>query len=312
MKIIIKGADFKDKNLESTTISKYYNVTYSGDGKSSSSSPRTIAYGEDGYATQDLVATIKVLSSHTFNSVTSVSVGGKDLLPSEYTVSGQTVTVPANKVNGDVVIVFSATAVNTEPETPTMYTFTINPTPSNATVTLTASGYAQSGNSITVPSGTSVAWKVEASGYVTQNGTHTVNKTETKNVTLTEVTTGSYAEVSFSNSGFYNNSSQGGGVTSPNTSWIYSDLIPINNLTNGPDGYCTSLLQGHSKVAEVYYASSNSIDVSAFLGSYGSTVQGETNQFSAETVKENAPEGTLYVGFSTHGANKPLVVYVLN
>ena len=62
---------------------------------------------------QDLVATIKVLSSHTFNSVTSVSVGGKDLLPSEYTVSGQTVTVPANKVNGDVLIVFSATAVNT-------------------------------------------------------------------------------------------------------------------------------------------------------------------------------------------------------
>ena len=32
--------------------------------------------------------------------------------------------------------------------TPTNVTFTINPTPSNATVTLTASGYTQSGNSI--------------------------------------------------------------------------------------------------------------------------------------------------------------------
>ena len=131
MKIIIKGASFKDNNLESTTISKYYSVTYSGDGVSSSSSPRTIAYGEDGYATQDLVATIKVLSSYTFNSVTSVSVGSKTLLTSEYTVSGQTVTVPANKVNGNVVIAVSATAVNTgggsgdnggdTPSVPTIY-----------------------------------------------------------------------------------------------------------------------------------------------------------------------------------------------
>ena len=65
-----------------------------------------------------MVATIKVLSSYTFNSVTSVSVGGKALTSSEYTVSGQTVTVPANKVNGNVVIAVSATAVNTEPEEP--------------------------------------------------------------------------------------------------------------------------------------------------------------------------------------------------
>ena len=70
------------------------------------------------------------------------------------------------------------------PEEPTMYTFTINPTPTNATVTLTASGYSQSGKSITVPANTSVAWKVTASGYTEQKGTHTVTKTETKNVTL--------------------------------------------------------------------------------------------------------------------------------
>ena len=113
MKIIIKGADFKDNNLESTTISKYYSVTYSGAGVSSSSAPKSIAYGDDNYATQDLVATIKVLSSYTFNSVSSVSVGGTTLLTSDYTVSGQTVTVPANKVNGNVVIAVSATAVNT-------------------------------------------------------------------------------------------------------------------------------------------------------------------------------------------------------
>ena len=60
----------------------------------------------------------------------------------------------------------------------------------------------------------------------------------------------------------------------------------------------------------VYYASSNSNDASAFLGHYGSTVQGETAQFTAEEVKTNAPEGTQYVGFSTHAGHKPLTVYV--
>ncbi len=67
-----------------------------------------------------------------------------------------------------------------------MFTFTINPTPSDATVELTAPGYVQTGNSIDVPSGTIVTWKVSASGYTEQNGTHTVTKTETKSVTLNE------------------------------------------------------------------------------------------------------------------------------
>lgn len=75
----------------------------------------------------------------------------------------------------------------TPPATPTNYTFTINPNPSNATVTLTASGYTQSGNSITVASGTSVSWKVSASGYTEQNGTHTVTKTESKSITLSAI-----------------------------------------------------------------------------------------------------------------------------
>ena len=104
------------------------------------------------------------------------------------------VTIPANTtVTGDIKISASATAVvpdepvtPDEPDTPTMYTFTINPTPTNATVTLTADGYTQSGNSITVPANTNVAWKVSASGYTQQTGTHTVTKTESKSVTLSE------------------------------------------------------------------------------------------------------------------------------
>lgn len=68
--------------------------------------------------------------------------------------------------------------------TPTNVTFTINPTPSNATVTLTASGYTQSGNSITVLSGTKVSYTVSASGYTSKSGSKTVSYTQSLGVTL--------------------------------------------------------------------------------------------------------------------------------
>ena len=108
------------------------------------------------------------------------------------------VTIPANTtVTGDIKISASATAIvpdvpvtPDEPATPTMYTFTINPTPTNATVTLTASGYTQSGKSITVPANTVVSWKVSASGYTQQSGTHTVTKTESKGVALSAISGG--------------------------------------------------------------------------------------------------------------------------
>lgn len=64
------------------------------------------------------------------------------------------------------------------------FTLTINPTPADATVTLTAEGYTQSGNSITVPSGTSVQWTVSANGYVSQSGEETITEDTTKQITL--------------------------------------------------------------------------------------------------------------------------------
>lgn len=64
------------------------------------------------------------------------------------------------------------------------FTLTINPTPADATVTLTAEGYTQSGNSITVPSGTSVQWSVTAEGYTTQSGTQIVSSDLTLPITL--------------------------------------------------------------------------------------------------------------------------------
>ena len=135
-----------------------------------------------------------VLNNNYENLVVTVTMDGNTV---NWFANGK-VTIPANTtVTGDIKISASATAIvpdepviPDEPATPTMYTFTINPTPTTATVTLTASGYSQSGNSITVPANTLVTWKVSASGYTHQSGTHTVTKTESKNVALSAVSGG--------------------------------------------------------------------------------------------------------------------------
>lgn len=71
-----------------------------------------------------------------------------------------------------------------------MITYTINPTPADATVTLTAGGYTQVGNSITVSYGTSLIWEVAKTGYITEYGSTTVignnGDVITKSIILTE------------------------------------------------------------------------------------------------------------------------------
>jgi len=63
-------------------------------------------------------------------------------------------------------------------------TFTINPTPSNATVTLTAQGFTQTGNSITVLYGTTVNWSVSLADYATQSGSILINDDDSMNIVL--------------------------------------------------------------------------------------------------------------------------------
>lgn len=67
------------------------------------------------------------------------------------------------------------------------YKLTIDPTPAGATVQLSASGYAQSGNSILVSSGTSVTYSVSAEGYTPKSGTVTVSSNQTVEVSLVPV-----------------------------------------------------------------------------------------------------------------------------
>lgn len=65
-------------------------------------------------------------------------------------------------------------------------TFTINPTPDTATVKLYASGHKQEGNSISVPSGTSVKYVVANLGYESESDTIIVTSNTTLPIVLEE------------------------------------------------------------------------------------------------------------------------------
>lgn len=67
-------------------------------------------------------------------------------------------------------------------------TLTITPTPSDADVVLTASGFTQSGNSITVEEGTEVTYTVSKSGYITKSGTVAPTSDTIITVALEEIT----------------------------------------------------------------------------------------------------------------------------
>ena len=62
------------------------------------------------------------------------------------------------------------------------HNLTINPTPSDATVTINGNNV----NSVTVASGTSISWSVSADGYTAQSGSLTLTDDTTKDVVLEE------------------------------------------------------------------------------------------------------------------------------
>lgn len=68
-------------------------------------------------------------------------------------------------------------------------TFIITPTPSNALVQLTADGYIQENNGITVKSGTLVNWRVTAIGYQEKSGSRVITEDLTQSIILDEIVT---------------------------------------------------------------------------------------------------------------------------
>lgn len=63
---------------------------------------------------------------------------------------------------------------------------TINPTPAESTVVLTATGYTQTDNSISVEEGTTVHYSVSKNGYTTKEEDVVVNETSTIQVILAQ------------------------------------------------------------------------------------------------------------------------------
>ena len=103
-------------------------------------------------------------------------------------VDGSTITIRNGIISGSAVYDDSslvARIVALEDKINTMFvTLTINPTPSDATVTLTAQGFSQKGNSITVLKGTEVSYYVAATGYTSKSGTWTSQSSEIKEIVL--------------------------------------------------------------------------------------------------------------------------------
>lgn len=189
-----------------------------------------------GYSSATTIATIVLDEANYEGHAIKVMMGSTDV-SSWYSVGN--VIVPANTpITSNITISVSATAVSggdpiipDEPVTPTMYTFTINPTPTNSTVTLTASSYTQSGNSISVASGTTVSWTVSADGYYDKNGSETVTKDKTLNVRLSEVVNPGGSEVVFLNTDFEVGGIGGDGkqLVDINSRWRQKDLKTFNS-----------------------------------------------------------------------------------
>jgi hypothetical protein len=185
MIIKLKGATFSNNInglLNSWPITFYGRTLVTGTFTSSVSKGETYT------------ATFNVADKCTVDSV-DITRGGT--VVGGATISGNTITisVPTTTESGPISITFNGSKENgddpivpdepDEPITPTGYRFTINPTPSTATVTLTAEGYTQNGNSINVPSGTVVTYTTAADKYKTRsNETITITEDTTKEVAL--------------------------------------------------------------------------------------------------------------------------------
>lgn len=138
----------------------------------------------------------------SLNSVTITVIPTPDdaivtLTATGYTQDNNSITVPINTqvtyqisrigYQSSTPVTITATEDQTilaNPLVPIDYTLTINPHPADATVTLTAVGYTQVGNHITVPYGTTVFYQASKLAYNTTRGLITVNDNISLDVNL--------------------------------------------------------------------------------------------------------------------------------
>lgn len=169
MIITLKGANFESNRIG--VLSKW-NITRVLDAGTTYDGPTSVDKGAE------FSATLTLKENYEYLAGISVTMSGDGTI--NKVTNGNVTTITSSNVTGNITI--RALTKDVTVITPTTYTFTINPTPANATVTM--NGIVQ--NSITVAQGTTINWSVAADGYESQSGTHVVSDNHTMNVTLTE------------------------------------------------------------------------------------------------------------------------------
>ena len=149
----------------------------------------------------DLSNKPNIPQAYTLPTASTTTLGGVK-------VDGKTITIKNGVISGsatydDSDLVARITALEQKFDE-IFVTLTINPTPSDATVTLTAQGFTQQGNSITVVKGVDVSYSVSATDYNPQEGVWNSLADESKDIILEEATcVPYYANILVDNEGNY-------------------------------------------------------------------------------------------------------------
>lgn len=149
----------------------------------------------------DLSNKPNIPQAYTLPTASTTTLGGVK-------VDGKTITIKNGVISGsatydDSDLVARITALEQKFDE-IFVTLTINPTPADATVTLTAQGFTQQGNSITVVKGVDVSYSVSATDYNPQEGVWNSLADESKDIILEEATcVPYYANILVDNEGNY-------------------------------------------------------------------------------------------------------------
>ena len=152
------------------------------------------------------------------------------------------------------------------------YTFTVVPTPSDATVTINGSPR----TSYTCPAGTYISWSVSKTGYVTQSGNYRMGAADhTETVTLTQEQT-------------------------------YTLSVSPNSVSFAYDTYSTNKWDNIGETIQIGGNDSWSLTMPSWCRSYGDTTSGTAPQYikvspSSPNTSSTARTGTITIT-GTHGA----------
>lgn len=96
-----------------------------------------------------------------------------------------------------------------------------------------------------------------------------------------------------------------GALTGSTSTWVYSPFIKLSELADNADGICVEKFISHGTVAAISYYTE--ADFNSWLSAMTFAQVGKASA-TAEAVRSNAPDGAVYVVFSTDGSKATLEV----